>query len=466
VGPGSVNGSGGVSPMMSQNESGDQSTTTRSAVSAGTVTLTNAASQTQDIATLSRDTTNTNGTVSSTPNVQNILSQQADTMQATQAAGQTVAQSIGAYADMKKAQADDAAKTALAAGDMEAYKAAVAESKSWAEGGSNRVELHIAGGALVAGLGGGSIGSAAQGAVGAGLSAALAGKLNSVADEVGKDTGSMTLGNVVSNVLATAGGALVGGSAGAFTASNADLYNRSTGNGDGAGGTGSEFLHRLGDALVSTATDPLGALNYALNSILPAPGQKPDADANPMVQANDGGSHTPPTAGAVVTPAPCPIGPGACGIVVTPVISPGAPILSSGDSSSDDKPSSNTSTGSNPQGGNGVDVLLRYKDSWTDAQRAAADAKVQALTGADLTVTPVQRSGTSASSRYKAAGGTIPQGSDVDHTIDLQLGGADTVSNMAPLDSSVNRSLGAQVQQQIKGLPSGTPINSVIIRDH
>lgn len=36
----------------------------------------------------------------------------------------------------------------------------------------------------------------------------------------------MLLGNLTSNVLATAGGALVGGSAGAFTASNADLYNR------------------------------------------------------------------------------------------------------------------------------------------------------------------------------------------------------------------------------------------------
>ena len=188
-------------------------------------------------------------------------------------------------------------------------------------------------------------------------------------------------------------------------------------------------------------------------------------DANPLIDVTNGGNGTPPTATAVVTPAPCPVGPGACGIVVTPVISPGTPILSNGGNGGDDSPSSNASVGGNSQGGNGVDVSLRYKDGWTDAQRAAADAKVQALNSADLTVTPPQRSGTSASSRYKAAGGTVPQGSDVDHTVDLQLGGADNLSNMAPLDSSVNRSLGAQVQQQIKGLPPGTPINGVTIRN-
>lgn len=99
------------------------------------------------------------------------------------------------------------------------------------------------------------------------------------------------------------------------------------------------------------------------------------------------------------------------------------------------------------------------------ASATYADAKIQALNSADLVVTPVERSGTSASRRYKAAGGNVPAGSDVDHPVDLQLGGKDHVPNMAPLDSSVNRSLGAQVQQQIKGLAPGTPINSVTIKD-
>jgi filamentous hemagglutinin len=128
--------------------------------------------------------------------------------------------------------------------------AGVSGASVWDEGGSNRTALHVVGGALMGGLGGGGIGTALQGAAGAGVSSAFAGKLNGLADQIGDATGSMTLGNLVSNVLAGAGGALVGGSVGAFTASNADLYNRSTGNGDGKGGTGNPF--GMGKDQVST----------------------------------------------------------------------------------------------------------------------------------------------------------------------------------------------------------------------
>jgi filamentous hemagglutinin len=106
---------------------------------------------------------------------------------------------------------------------------------------------------------------------------------------------------------------------------------------------------------------------------------------------------------------------------------------------------------------------LKYKDGWTAAQRAAADAKVAALNDADLVVTPVQRAGTSAASRYRSAGGVVSRGADVDHTIDLQLGGADDILNMNPLDYSVNRSLGAQIANQIRGLEPGTRICSLSI---
>jgi filamentous hemagglutinin len=229
----------------------------------------------------------------------------------------------------------------------------------WDEGGTDRAALHIAGGALVAGLGGGSIGSAAQGVAGAGIASAFAGKLNGLADQIGDATGSMTLGNVVSNVFAGAGGALVGGSAGAFTASNADLYNRSPGNGDGTGGTGSEFLDRLGDALMSTASDPLGALNHALNSIIPSPsGQNPPADPNPLVQANDGGNTPSSTAGAVVTPplyAMTPEGP-------VPV-SPGIVVSSNA--------TLNSGSGDNGAGGNASD----------DVNLASPDRTTHILTG-------------------------------------------------------------------------------------
>ncbi len=465
IGPGSVSGSGGVTPMISQSDSGSENATTRSGVSAGTINITNPVGQTQDIAGLNRDTSNLNGTVSKTPDVQNLLDQQADLMNAGQAAGQVVAQGIGAYADTKQKEAQREANAAKAAGDTTAQAAYQAEADSWAEGGSNRVLLHTAGGAALAGLGGGN---AFAGAAGAALSSTMAGKLNSLADAVGTSTGSLLAGNVLSNVLAGAGGALIGGTSGAFTATNADLYNRSTGNADGTGGTGSQFLDWLGGQFESAgrgAVNLAGIINHQLNKVIPSPGRKPDADASPLGNVTNN-NHTPPTGGAVVTTGPVAI-PTPAGVVLVPGMPgyvPSTTTLSTGNNG-DDGSSSTSSRGNSTGNDNGVDLSLRYKPGWTDAQKAAADAKVDALNNADTVVTPVQRSGTSASARYKSSGGTVPAGHDVDHTIDLQLGGKDVVQNMAPLDQSVNRSLGAQIQQKTKGLPPGTPINNVTIKD-
>lgn len=78
-----------------------------------------------------------------------------------------------------------------------------------------------------------------------------------------------------------------------------------------------------------------------------------------------------------------------------------------------------------------------------------------------------QRSSTNARKRYEAENGqgSIGQGNDADHTIELQLGGSDTVDNIKPLNSSVNRSIGSQIQQQIKDKPAGTKVCSVSICD-
>ncbi|MCP3726472.1 hemagglutinin repeat-containing protein [Paraburkholderia sp. CNPSo 3272] len=227
IGPGSVGGTGGVSPMMSQNESGDSSATTRSAISAGSINITNRAAQTQDVSTLSRDTTNTNGTVAQTPDVNAILNQQADTMQAAQAAGQVVAQGIGAYADSQRQAAVDQAKIDAANGDTAAFAADAATAKQWDEGGESRAILQAAGGALIGGLGGGSVFTAVGGAAGAGIASTMANQLDSLSKGVASETGSSLLGNLAANVAAGAGGALVGGgTAGAATATNVDLYNR------------------------------------------------------------------------------------------------------------------------------------------------------------------------------------------------------------------------------------------------
>lgn len=96
-----------------------------------------------------------------------------------------------------------------------------------------------------------------------------------------------------------------------------------------------------------------------------------------------------------------------------------------------------------------------------------AEAKIKAIWLAgqkgNLKKTAVNRDGTSAVARYSRAGKTVPGGHDVDHTIDLQLGGIDDPSNMRPLDRAVNRSLGKQIGSQLRGLDYGTLIPSVAI---
>ncbi|WP_244817688.1 hypothetical protein [Caballeronia sp. Lep1P3] len=179
-----------------------------------TITITDKDHQTQDVASLNRDTADLNGTVSKLPDLQNLLNQQASTQQAAAIVAQTVATQIGNYAERQKQAAE-------AAGDQ-------ATADKWKEGGEYRIAMHIAGGAAVAGLGGGSV---AGGAAGAGVSAALAGNLNDVSNAItgGSPTGNAdadrALGNIIANVLATGAGAAVGGGSGAAAGSAVDMYN-------------------------------------------------------------------------------------------------------------------------------------------------------------------------------------------------------------------------------------------------
>ena len=87
-----------------------------------------------------------------------------------------------------------------------------------------------------------------------------------------------------------------------------------------------------------------------------------------------------------------------------------------------------------------------------------ADKKIKTLNGASTVVTKNPTRMKNTKKRYEETGGEVPKGYDVDHMIDLQLGGKDLPSNMKPLDSSVNRSLGIQIHQSIKDLPEGTTI--------
>lgn len=266
VGPSSVSGSGGVTPMVFQNDSGDQSATTKSAVSAGTINITKPGEQTQDVANLNRDTTNLNGTVSKTPDVQKMLSQQADTMNAAQAAGQTVSQAIGLYADHKRDAALDAADKAYKAGDLAGAQAALNEAKGWMEGGASRAELQMGGGALIGGLGGGSALTAIGGAAGAGMSSLLANQAEKISKSVGDTTGSSLVGNIAANVAATVGGALVGGSAGAAMASNVQLYNAGNdSNNQTSNDVFASLSKKVAQAIAMTADGKAGVWNGMVN---------------------------------------------------------------------------------------------------------------------------------------------------------------------------------------------------------
>ncbi|MDN7428233.1 hemagglutinin repeat-containing protein [Burkholderia sp. AU45388] len=206
---------GGAAPMLGQNDSGSDSATTKSGVSAGTVTITDSANQKQDVASLNRDTTNTNGTVAKLPDMQNLLANQSDMMAAAAAAGEAVSRRIGDYADEMKRQAEKN-------GDQAGVDA-------WKEGGANRALMQGAGAALVTGLAGGN---AVGGAAGAAIASIASGKLNELSsaiagsDPTGNANMNQALGNIVANALATGAGGVVGGESGAFSGYNADRFNR------------------------------------------------------------------------------------------------------------------------------------------------------------------------------------------------------------------------------------------------
>ncbi|CAB3755762.1 hemagglutinin repeat-containing protein [Paraburkholderia solisilvae] len=214
-GPASGTNAGGGAPMVSQNGSGSDSATTRSGISAGTISVTDAARQGQDIASLNRNTSETNGTVAKPPDVNNLLDRQADMMAAAGAAGEAVSRRIGDFAQSKY----DEAK---AKGDQ-------AGMEAWKEGGIARAEMQAAGAALVTGLAGGN---AIGGAAGAGIASIAAGKLNGLggaiegANPTGNTDMNQALGNIVANVIATGAGGVIGGDSGAFSGYTVDRYNR------------------------------------------------------------------------------------------------------------------------------------------------------------------------------------------------------------------------------------------------
>ena len=114
----------------------------------------------------------------------------------------------------------------------------------------------------------------------------------------------------------------------------------------------------------------------------------------------------------------------------------------------------------------GVNLFIQPKSTWNADQMSQAEAKVGALTDAETVVTknPVSRDA-NLRSKFIKSGGQVSSSQDVDHIVDLQLGGSNATSNLQSLDKSVNRSIGKQLQLQMKTLPDNTRVNKVILLD-
>ncbi|WP_338862693.1 hemagglutinin repeat-containing protein [Mycetohabitans rhizoxinica] len=218
---------GGASPLY-LSESGSSRARTQSAISDAEIEITNPDQQKQDIAGLNRHTTNLNGQVDKTPDVQQSLQNQGELMSAMRDAGEAVARRIGDVADAKR---EALLQAASESDDPQQKQQYLAEAEQWDESGRYRVGLQSAGGSLVGGIGGGLLGAAQSGA-GSLMSALLANKLDAVSRQIAdqKPTGNAdldkTLGNIVANAMSTVAGGVVGGAQGAQAAYNVDRFNR------------------------------------------------------------------------------------------------------------------------------------------------------------------------------------------------------------------------------------------------
>jgi RHS repeat-associated core domain len=100
---------------------------------------------------------------------------------------------------------------------------------------------------------------------------------------------------------------------------------------------------------------------------------------------------------------------------------------------------------------------------WTPEQRAAENLKnaqrFAAAERGEAVVTEVQGS-SMLRSLWEDTFGPAPSGTHIDHILDRQLGGTNSVGNGQPLDPSVNTSNGVRTAKAIEGLPVGTRITS------
>ena len=110
-----------------------------------------------------------------------------------------------------------------------------------------------------------------------------------------------------------------------------------------------------------------------------------------------------------------------------------------------------------------VVIKLKFKEGWEGPQIDAARAKIDAINASDAVKTEVPPSLRTVNVRklYMEVHGLKAkdmEGLDVDHIVELQINGTNAIENLQALDSSVNRSMGAQIFHGMKGLLPDTPV--------
>jgi len=124
-----------------------------------------------------------------------------------------------------------------------------------------------------------------------------------------------------------------------------------------------------------------------------------------------------------------------------------------------DNEESTLRSGMAPKSEEVVVINLRMKEGWTPEQQIEARNKVDLMNNLKPTVVenPVERAANLRRGFLKE-GGDVNATQDVDHILDLQLGGTNDLFNLQGLDQSVNRSLGKQIQNQIQNVAPGTKV--------
>lgn len=119
--------------------------------------------------------------------------------------------------------------------------------------------------------------------------------------------------------------------------------------------------------------------------------------------------------------------------------------------------SPSNSPGGTPNGPDGPppkEIVIKPKEGWNQSQADALTEKVRRINEGNPH--KPETMDTRTSNFRSDYAGEIPDGHDLDHAAELQLGGRNEQANAWPLDRSVNRSVGSQVRHQIANDAVGT----------